>query len=262
MPQDTDLISALMPPDAPLALGYPDDPLNPYAPAPPFRKEEVIETVAELQSDHSVRIAQCKEYAHFLDCGTPGTFEEDADDIADGIIETMPLLGAREDYEMRVGFLATHDPYPRLLNRDLIERDEAIAVEDLVTYDFQCEERQYARQHRADLSIARAHHLLRYGMLVGIDVLDPDAPNGLSSDLLDPLTLFPVWGGPGRTAGVLSGLHRHQRGHHRHLWRQTRHAGIRPHPREGGEERYQDRQWTAQAHGPRRGAHRHRRLVL
>jgi hypothetical protein len=185
-------MAALMPPEEPLALGYPERDAD-YIPAPKFHKTDVQETVSDLKAEHSVRIARTREYSYFLDCSSPGRF---ADDIEDESIESFPLLGAREDYEFRVGYFAGHDQHPRLLNRDLIDRDEAIIVEDAVTYDFQCEERQYAKQHRSDLKLAKPAHLMRCGMLVGIDVLDPVAPSGIASDLLDPLTIFPVWGGP------------------------------------------------------------------
>ena len=43
-----------------------------------------------------------------------------------------------------------------------------------------------------------AAHLLRFGMLVGLDVLNPDDPeSGLDMQLIDPLTVFPSgWGSP------------------------------------------------------------------
>jgi hypothetical protein len=198
-----------MPPEQPLATGYAakaaalgeeDD----YVPGPKLDKDWLLETAEGLRADHSVRIAQAKTYSHFLDGSNPGTFEEDADLIEDGIMETMPLLGAREEHEFRVGWLASHDPYPRMLNRDLIDGDEAIVVEDTVLYDLQCEARQYARRHAGtDINLARATHLLRFGAIVGIDILDPeDTQSGLEMDLLDPLTFFPVWGGP---HGLLEG---------------------------------------------------------
>jgi hypothetical protein len=187
-------LSSLLPKEDPLALGFGDDD---YEEAPKFTVAETRATVDELKADHSVRIAQSKEYCHFMDAGTPGSFAEDEGLIEDGIMETFPLLGAREDYEFRLGFLAMHDPYPRLLNRDARDRDEAMAVEDLVIHDFACAERQYERHHLADMRIAKAAHLQRYGMLCGLNVLDPeDQTCGLAMDLLDPLTVFPVWGGP------------------------------------------------------------------
>lgn len=192
-PGNLDLLAALAPPPKKLATGYQD---KDYVPGPKLDKDWALETAEDLQADHSVRIAQAKQYSHFLDCSNPGTFEEDEDLIEDGVMETMPLLGAREEYEFRVGWLAGHEPYPTLLNRDLIDSDEAIAVEDLVTYDFHCAERQYARRHHTDLRLARAAHLLRFGALVGITTLDPyDRQSGLEMDLIDPLTFFPVMGG-------------------------------------------------------------------
>src|SRR5262245_48554424 len=194
VPETPDL-SWLAPPEEPLALGYQDDD---YVPAPPFNKEDVLATTSELLADHSVRIAQSKEYAHFLSCQTPGFFKEDEDLIADDIMETMPLLGQREDFDYRCGFIALHEVIARLFGRESLEGDEAMAIEDLVLYDFACEERQYAKTYGADLGLAEAAHAQIFGMLVGLDVLDPeDEACGLSTSLIDPLTFFPVWGGAG-----------------------------------------------------------------
>jgi hypothetical protein len=187
-------LSYLFPEEQDLALGAaPDD----YIVAPKPKKEDVLAAASDLQSDHSVRLAQSKEYSHFLDCVSPGTFKEDEQLIKDDIVEVMPLLGEREAYEFRCGWIAMHDLVPRLLNRDALDRDEALAVEDLVSFDFQCEERQHARQYRGDLRTAEPAHLQRFGLLAGLDVLDPtDEVCGLDMQLLDPLTIFWVSGGP------------------------------------------------------------------
>jgi hypothetical protein len=187
-------LSWLAPPKPKLAIGFDDDD---YTPAPKFVAKDVKFVADQLQADHSVRIVQSKEYAHFLGCGNPGFFKEDVDLIKDDIMETMPLLGAREDFEFRCGFLSMHEPTVRLWGRDALEHDEAMVVEDLVIYDFGCEERQYSRTYGADLSYAEAAHAQIFGMLVGLDVLDPeDTECGLAMQLIDPLTFFPVWGGP------------------------------------------------------------------
>ncbi len=182
-------LDTLLPPEQPLALGPTWD--EDYVPAPKPNVRDVRETADLLMTDHSLRLGQAREYSQFLDSHTPGYFTEDEDLIRDDLIEVMPLLGEREAYEFRCGWLAMHDPYPRLLNRDALETDEAIAIEDLVTYDFQTEERQYSRQYGADLRWDEAAHLLRFGMLVGLDTLDPTDPaSGLEMRLIDPLTVF------------------------------------------------------------------------
>jgi hypothetical protein len=188
----TGLDAALLPPEAPLALGpgsgWDDDD---YREAEKPRVREVKDAADDLLTDHSLRLGQAREYSHFLDGSDPGYFVEDEELISQDIVEKMPLLGEREAYEFRCGWLAMHDPYPRLLNRDALDESEAIAVEDLVVYDFQCEERQYARQYGGDLRWDEAAHLLRFGMLVGLDTLDPERPEvGLDMRLIDPLTVF------------------------------------------------------------------------
>lgn len=188
-------LDTLLPPEAPLALGPSWD--EDYTPAPKPIVRDVRESVDLLLADHSLRLGQAREYSQFLDAQTPGYFQEDEDLIKGDIIEVMPLLGEREAYEFRCGWLAMHDPYPRLLNRDALETDEAIAIEDLVAYDFQTEERAYSRQYGADLRWDEAAHLLRFGMLVGLDTLDPTDPSsGLEMNLIDPLTVFWEPGGP------------------------------------------------------------------
>ena len=187
---------ALLPPEEPLALG-PGWGGDDYREAAKPHPADIKAAADDLMADHSLRIGQAREYGAFLDGSDPGYFREDEDLIRDDVIETMPLLGEREAYEFRCGYLAMHEPYPRLLNRDALDDDEAIAVEDLVVHDFQTEERQYARQYGGDLRWDEAAHLLRFAMLVGLDVLDPERPEtGLDMRLIDPLTVFPVWGGP------------------------------------------------------------------
>src|SRR5574338_76976 len=133
-------LDALLPPEEPLALGPGSFlPGDDYREAEKPRLVDVRETASALLTDHSLRIGQAREYSHFLEGTDPGYFTEDEDDIANDLIERMPLLGEREAYEFRCGWLAMHDPYPRLLNRDALETDEAIAIEDLVAYDFQQE---------------------------------------------------------------------------------------------------------------------------
>jgi hypothetical protein len=187
--------TALLGDDRPLRLG--PVPSDDYVEAKKLDKSEIISNADELRQAHSLRIAQSREYSHFLDSQTPGHFTEDAPLIEDNVMETFPLLGPREDYEFRCGFLSVHQPYPKLLNRDALDRSEAMAIEDLILFDFQCEERQYQKQWRADLRWAEGHHMQRFGMLVGLDVLDPeDEYCGLAMQLIDPLTVFPVFGGP------------------------------------------------------------------
>lgn len=176
-----------------LALGPEDDD---YVPADRPDVAEARATAEDLLGLHGLRIGQAREMAEAYDGDRPGFFAEDADDIADGIIETMPINTLRQMYDFRCGFLAMHEPIARLVGRDAIDRDEAMAVEELIHYDFRCEERQFARATGADLRRAEAAHLQRYGMLVGLDTLDPrDEYCGLAMTLVDPATVFPVWGG-------------------------------------------------------------------
>lgn len=183
-------LESLLPPEEPLALG-PGWGSDDYTPAEKPHAAEAKKAADELMTDHSLRVGRCREYSHFLDAQDPGYFAEDEDLIKADIIEKMPLLGERESYEFRCGWLAMHDPYPRLLNRDALEADEAIAIEDLVNYDFQTEERQYARQYHGDYRWDEAAMLLRCGLLVGLDTLNPaDPATGLDMRLIDPLTVF------------------------------------------------------------------------
>ncbi len=206
-----DPLSALAPMTAEPDMSWLDDELaddeNP-AIGPLFDEEyveakkpsvtDIKDLIDELQADHGLRIGQAREMSEAYDGSRPGHFEEDEDDIENGVIETLAITTLRQMYDFRCGLIAMHEPYGKLLNRDAIDRDEAMAVEELVAYDFRCEERQFARAHGADLRLAEPAHLQRYGMLVGLDVLDPkDEYCGLSMSLIDPTTVFPVFGGSG-----------------------------------------------------------------
>lgn len=196
-PPDPDL-SWLYPdePEEDLALGFLDS--DDYIPAPKLSLTEATDLANALLSDHALRLGQAREMCEAYDGDRPGYFKEDQEDIENDVIETMPITTLRQMLDFRSGFLAMHEPYARLLNRDAIERDEAMAVEELVQYDFRCEERQFATQWGADLRLTEAQHLQRFGMLVGLDILDPGDPYcGLAMSLIDPTTVFPVFAGAG-----------------------------------------------------------------
>ncbi len=170
----------------------PDD----YRELPKPRKADTLGIADDLVSDHGLRLGRTWEMGEVYDGDRPGYFSDDQDDIEDDIVETMPLQTLKQMYKFRCGLIAMHEPYARLLARDSIDGAEAMAVESLVSFDFQCEERQYAREQGASLRYQEAAHLQQYGMLVGLDELDPDDPDcGLAMSLIDPTTVFPVWGG-------------------------------------------------------------------
>ena len=182
--------------DDDLALGPPDD--EDYVEAPKPNKAEALAMADELVGLHGIRVGQAREMADAYDGDDPGYFEEDEDLIEDGIIERMPLSTLKQMYKFRSGYIAMHEPYARLVNRESIDRDEAMAVEELVQFDFTCEERQFATEEGGDLRLTEAEHLQRCGMLVGLDTLNPqDSYSGLSMKLINPLTVFPVFGGAG-----------------------------------------------------------------
>ncbi len=163
----------------------------------------VKEMADELQAEHGLRIGQSREMGEAYDGDRPGFFEDDLEEIQDGVIETLSISTLRQMYDFRCGFIAMHEPFAKLLNREAIDREEAMAVEELVHFDFKCEERQFARAHGADLRLTEPAHLQRYGMLVGLDVLNPKDPYcGLSMSLIDPTTVFPVFAGSGGLAEV------------------------------------------------------------
>ena len=180
--------------DDPLAIEpeYDED----YVEAPEPDLDDIKTIIDELRTDHGLRIGQAREMGEAYDGDRPGHFEEDEEDIANGIVEEMPITVLRQMYDFRCGFIASHEPFARLLNRDAIDRDEAMAVEELIAYDFRCEERQFADATGGDLRITEPEHLQRCGMMVGLDVLNPkDEYSGLTMSLIDPTTVFPVFAG-------------------------------------------------------------------
>ncbi len=169
-----------------------------YTEAKKPRVSEVREIADDLLATHGLRLGQHQEMAEAYDGDRPGFFEEDEDEIRDGVIETLSITTLRQMYDFRCGFIAMHEPIAKLLSREAIDRDEAMAVEELVHFDFKCEERQFAEKYGADLRLTEPAHLQRYGMLVGLDVLNPKDPYcGLSMSLIDPTTVFPVFAGAG-----------------------------------------------------------------
>ena len=181
--------------EEPLALGPEDED---YTPAPKPDRRESLEMAEELKGMHALRVGLAREMTEAYEGSHPGHFEEDEEEIADGVIEEMPISTLTQMHDFRCGFIAMHRPHARLMGRDAIDRDEAMLVEELVHFHFRCEERQFAEREGADLRLTEPAHLQRYGMLVGLDVLNPADPYcGLAMSLIDPATVYPVWGGAG-----------------------------------------------------------------
>lgn len=169
-----------------------------YREAPKPRITWTVPDAQAEQAAHGLRLAQAREYAQWLSGEKSGLFADDMQAVRDGKVEPFHITTLRADHEYIVGTVASMDLYLTLAGRDLTESAEALAVEDAALYFRLCEIRQHAIRWGASLKWAEPNHLQRYGMLVGLDTLDPDNPEcGLRMSLIDPLTVFPVWGGDG-----------------------------------------------------------------
>ena len=160
------------------------------------KKTWVLSEAEAIKAMHDLRLAQAREYAEWLTHDRIGHFEADEDDIANNVIETMPMDSIVAEHVYNVGLIALMDLFVSLLNRETTETEEALAIEDAVHFLFQCEERQHQRAYGSLLRWTEPDHLQRFGCLVGLDTVNPDNHEcGLDMSLIDPLTVFPVWEG-------------------------------------------------------------------
>jgi len=156
----------------------------------------VAQDAEQLKGDHDLRLAQAREYAEWLDHTRVGYFEDDEEDIMQGIVEVMPLTTLAADHYYNCGAIAGMEVHVELAGRETTEGEEALAIEDACHFLREHEIRQYAKSYGSLLRWAEPNHLQRYGCLVGLDTINPDDNYcGLDMSLIDPLTVFPVWEG-------------------------------------------------------------------
>ncbi len=165
---------------------------------PKPRKAQTISGAESEKEAHGLRIAQVHEMAEWLNHSRVGTFEVDEQKIRDGVVETPPVVTMRADLEYINGVISAMDLYLALASRDVTETSEALLIEDAVMYLRDCAIRQHARATGSLLRWSEVNHFQRFGMLVGLDTINPDDHYcGLDMSLIDPMTVFPVWGGRG-----------------------------------------------------------------
>jgi hypothetical protein len=186
------LAEDLEPPDVQIGPRLPED----YTPAKRPNKKYTTEQADEIKGMHAMRLREAQEMAEWLNHTRVGYFEDDEDDIIDGLIETMPITTLAADHHYAVGAIAGMEPYVTLLNRDTTETEEALAIEDAVYYLLQCQSRQYQREYGQLIAYQRPNHLMRFGALVSLATVNPDNEEcGIDMSLINPLTVFPVWEG-------------------------------------------------------------------
>lgn len=172
-----------------------------YVPAKKPKAKEYVGIIEDVMSAHEPRLSIAREMADWLDHTNVGSFEIDADDIIDGEVETWPLSMLRDDHEFNNGMIASMDLYFEHASRERIDDEEVLALEDACMWWWLCEQRQHARRLGSVLKRDIPNYLQRTGALVGMDTVDPDNPEcGLKMSLIDPLTIFPIFGGD---AGLL-----------------------------------------------------------
>lgn len=200
------------PPVDPMTEPYPDMTmfgLDDEVPVGPVRDEHYIEAqkpkkqwvtsdAEDMLMAHATRLSNTRYCDGVLSGMYPGHFAGEEEEIENNDIEVMPLNTLRADLEYNNGVISMMDPYVEHLSRDRNDEDEILAIEDAAYWFFECEARQYARSKGAYFRRALPNILQRTGALVGLDTVDPDDRLcGLRMSLIDPLTVFPVWGGDG-----------------------------------------------------------------
>src|SRR3990167_4589307 len=78
---------------------------------------------------------------------------------------------------------------------DEVDKEESRDKEDALLYLRRRANEQHQRAHGQGLNWAEFDTLGKYGVLIGLTKLDPEAPGGLKKRLLDPGTTFPTFSG-------------------------------------------------------------------
>lgn len=188
-------LAAPLPPPLPVELEDPIGPIPPLWYRKP-KKPVLADVLSEAQrekDDHEGRVLVAAEMMRRLNLETNGMFERDREGMESGEIERFFSTALRDEHDLVCSYMGSMDWHVEALFRNAIDKEEAAAKEDLASYLFEVEARQFSRSGFAHLKVALADTIQKYGMLVGFDGLDPNNEEiGLQMRLIDPATVFPV----------------------------------------------------------------------
>ena len=159
------------------------------------KKEWVIERANQDAADHQLWLLMIGELLQWLRGDRVGHFEGDEERIENNEIEVgrSNALMAQHDMMCRLGSrMATAFDCPYL---DEVDKEEARDKEDALAYWRRCAIEQHSERCGQNLNWAEFDLMGKYGTLIGMTKLDPEAPGGLKKALLDPGTTFPTFGG-------------------------------------------------------------------
>lgn len=168
-----------------------------FAKPPKPDKAWVLERAAQDEADHQEWLRLIVEILARLNDTWVGFFEGDEEDIENGRVQTAHSPALRAIHRklcVHVAGMETAYDCPYL---DEVDREESRDKEDALAYWRRKEVEQFAEAYGQDLDWAEVDILAKYGVVIALTKLDPEAPGGFRDTLLDPGTTFPTFAGDG-----------------------------------------------------------------
>lgn len=185
---DDILIEMSLPPVGPeLPIGY-KKPKKPKA-------SEVLEAARRDESQHQLWLQLVAHTLARLRGEVYGYFEGDEEKIENNtyeIVRAPDLVAQHHALCRHIAQMQTSYDCPA---HDVVDKEESSAKEEALSWWRRKEAEQHEDWTGQDINWAEADVLAKYGVIIGIDKLAPDRPEGLAMRLLDPGTTFPTYGG-------------------------------------------------------------------
>lgn len=162
---------------------------------PPKPKEDAVLDEAKHEEDaHQGRISLALEFDGWLEHRRFGYFPRDAEDILSNEVSKYFDHSLRMEDDALVGFIASMKIGITASYRNMFDRDDAAAKEDLVHFALKRFESDHTKSGNGMLRYDVPRSLSRTSMCVISMLVDPEnIDTGVRSRMVDPLTTFPVY---------------------------------------------------------------------
>lgn len=165
---------------------------KPKAPRP----EDVLADAQQEKEDHRHRLDHVHEMYDVLSGARVGQFERDTDLIESGEVEIFRLTDITDEHNAACTWVAGMDVSFEAKSRDVVDRDEASAKEDFLTFLYERWAARHAEAGFGHLQWSLSDTLQRTGMLATWIRDDPsDGELGIDIRVIDPSSIFPVYEG-------------------------------------------------------------------
>ncbi len=157
---------------------------------------EVVELAEDLKSERQQWLRQIDECNRRLAGEVQSVFQRDQQDYQDGEVEGFQRTMLIDQHHMACSQISAMNTVVKPIQFAWIEEDEAALKMDAVRYVMDCESRDFARRWGRDVKRTMLDLFQRTAFMVSYEGVNPlNRETGLDTQLLNPMTCFPVWEG-------------------------------------------------------------------